>query len=54
MFERCFNWFTGSTAPALGVVVSFQEQLDANLRTASMVVGLVIGLLSLYNVIRKL
>ena len=54
MFERCFNSITGSAAPALGVVVSFQEQLDAHLRTASLVLGLVIGLLSLYNVIRKL
>jgi hypothetical protein len=54
MFERCFNWFTGSTVPALGVVVSFQTQLDAHLRTASLILGLIVGLISLYNVIRKL
>lgn len=40
-------------APALGVVVSFQDRLDANLRTASLVLGLIIGLLSLYNVIHR-
>ena len=54
MFERSFNALTGSIAPALGVILSFQEQLDAHLRTASLAVGLVIGLISLYNVIRKL
>jgi hypothetical protein len=54
MFERCFNSVTGSVAPALGVVMSFQDQLDANLRTASLVLGLIVGLLSLYNVLRKL
>jgi hypothetical protein len=54
MFDRCFNSVTGSFAPTLGVVVSFQEQLDAHLRTASLALGLVVGLLSLYNLIRKL
>jgi hypothetical protein len=53
MFERSFNAVTGSIAPALGVVVSFQEQVDAHLRTASLLVGLSIGLVSLFNGLNK-
>jgi hypothetical protein len=53
MFERSFNAVTGSVAPALGVIVSFQDQIDAHLRTASLFVGLLVGLISLYNILRK-
>jgi hypothetical protein len=44
----------GTVAPALGVVTSFQEQLEWGLRMTSLTVGLVVGLLSLFRLIRKL
>ena len=44
----------GTVAPALGVITSFQEQLEWGLRMTSLTVGLVVGLLSLFRLIRKL
>ena len=43
----------GTVAPALGVITSFQEQLEWGLRMTSLTIGLVVGLLSLWNLIRK-
>ena len=54
MFERCFNSITGLTAPTMGVVISFQSTLDSWFRTASLAVGLLVGLLSLYNIVKKI
>ena len=44
----------GTVAPALGVITSFQEQLEWGLRMTSLTVGLVVGLLSLFRLVRKL
>lgn len=44
----------GTVAPALGVVTSFQEQLEWSLRMTSLVIGIVVGLLSLFRLIKKL
>jgi hypothetical protein len=54
MINRCFNAFTGITFPTLGVITSFQDQLDTHLRTASLVVGLLVGLVSLYRQLSKI
>jgi hypothetical protein len=43
----------GTVAPALGVITSFQEQLEWGMRMTSLTIGLVVGLLSLWNLIRK-
>jgi hypothetical protein len=43
----------GTVAPALGVVTSFQEQLEWGLRMTSLTIGLVVGLLSLWNLLKK-
>jgi hypothetical protein len=43
----------GTVAPALGLVTSFQEQLEWGLRMTSLTIGLVVGLLSLWNLLKK-
>jgi hypothetical protein len=43
----------GTVAPALGVVTSFQEQLEWGMRMTSLTIGLVVGLLSLWNLLKK-
>ena len=43
----------GTVAPALGVITSFQEQLEWGLRMTSLTIGIVVGLLSLFRLIRK-
>jgi hypothetical protein len=43
----------GTVAPALGVITSFQEQLEWGMRMTSLTIGLIVGLLSLWNLIRK-
>ena len=44
----------GTTTPVLGVVTSMQEQIEWGLRVASLVVGILVGLLSLVSIIKKL
>jgi hypothetical protein len=41
----------GVAAPLLGVITSFQEQVEFGLRVASLSVGLMIGLLSLFRIL---
>jgi hypothetical protein len=43
----------GTVAPALGVITSFQEQLEWGMRMTSLTIGLVVGLLSLWNLLKK-
>jgi hypothetical protein len=44
----------GTVAPALGVITSFQEQLEWGLRMTSLTIGVLVGLLSLFRLLRKL
>jgi len=44
----------GTVAPALGVVTSFQEQLEWGLRMTSLTIGIIVGLISLYRLLKKL
>ncbi len=44
----------GTVAPALGVITSFQEQLEWGLRMTSLTIGIVVGLLSLFKLLKKL
>jgi hypothetical protein len=44
----------GTVAPALGVVTSFQEQLEWGLRMTSLTIGIIVGLISLFRLIKKL
>jgi uncharacterized BrkB/YihY/UPF0761 family membrane protein len=44
----------GIASPVLGVITSLQEQIEWTLRVSSLVVGLLVGLMSLVGMIRKL
>ena len=52
--EFVLKGIVGTASPALGVITSFQEQIEWHLRIASLVVGLAVGVLSLIAMIRKL
>ena len=40
-------------APTLGLITSMQEQFEYWLRVGSLVVGITVGLVSLYRVLKK-
>lgn len=44
----------GTASPVLGVITSFQEQVEWHLRIASLFVGLLVGVLSVIGMWRKL
>ncbi|MEY3394203.1 MAG: hypothetical protein RL346_439 [Verrucomicrobiota bacterium] len=43
----------GIASPVLGVLTSFQEQIEWHLRVASLIVGLTVGVMSVVAMIRK-
>jgi hypothetical protein len=43
----------GIASPVLGVITSFQEQIEWHLRVASLCVGLAVGVMSLVAMVRK-
>lgn len=44
----------GMASPLLGLVTSYQEQIEWHLRVASLLVGLAVGILSLVGMVRKM
>ena len=46
--------FIGMTSPVVGLVTSYQEQIEWHLRAASLLVGLLVGILSLVSMVRKM
>jgi len=44
----------GTASPVLGVITSYQEQIEWRLRIVSLLVGLAVGILSLVSMVRKL
>lgn len=44
----------GIASPVLGVLTSFQEQIEWHLRIASLVVGLAVGVMSLVALVKKM
>lgn len=44
----------GIASPVLGVLTSFQEQIEWHLRIASLLVGLAVGVMSLVAMVKKL
>ena len=44
----------GMTSPLLGLVTSYQEQIEWHLRAASLLVGLAVGIMSLVAMVRKM
>jgi hypothetical protein len=45
--------FVGIASPVLGVITSYQEQIEWHLRVASLCVGLAVGVMSLLAMMRK-
>ena len=43
----------GIASPVVGVVTSFQEQIEWHLRVASLLVGLAVGVMSLVAMVKK-
>lgn len=52
--EFALKGIIGTASPLLGVVTSFQEQLEWYLRISSLVVGLAVGVMSLIAMVRKM
>ena len=46
--------FVGIASPLLGVITSLQEQVEWTLRVASLVVGLLVGIMSLVSMVKKM
>jgi len=46
--------FVGIASPMVGVITSYQEQLEWHLRVASLGVGLLVGVMSLVSMIKKM
>jgi hypothetical protein len=44
----------GVASPVIGVITSLQEQVEWTLRVASLVVGLIVGIMSLVGMMKKM
>jgi hypothetical protein len=44
----------GMASPLLGLVTSYQEQIEWHLRVASLLVGLAVGIMSLVGMVKKM
>ena len=51
--EFALKAVVGTASPVLGVITSFQEQIEWHLRIASLLVGLAVGVMSLIGLWRK-
>jgi hypothetical protein len=45
--------FTGIMATSLGLITSLQEQVEFSLRIISLIIGISVGLFSLYRILKK-
>jgi len=52
-YSKVLDSLVGMTAPMLGLITSMQEQFEYWLRVGSLVVGISVGLVSLYRVLKK-
>ena len=53
-FDYILKAIVGIASPLVGVITSLQEQIEWTLRVSSLVVGLLVGLMSLVGMIRKM
>ena len=44
----------GMASPLVGLVTSYQEQIEWHLRVSSLLIGLAVGIMSLVSMVRKL
>jgi hypothetical protein len=52
-FDRAVDSVIGVVAPMLGVITSLQENIEYGLRIVSLFIGIAIGIISLYRLLRK-
>ena len=50
---KIFDSLIGMAAPVIGLVTSMQAQFEFWLRIGSLVVGIAVGIASLYRIIKK-
>ena len=51
--DYVFKAIVGTASPVLGVITSYQEQIEWHLRIISLLVGLAVGIMSLVSMVRK-
>jgi hypothetical protein len=52
--DYIFKAIVGIASPVIGVLTSMQEQVEWTLRVASLLVGLIVGIMSLVSMVKKL
>lgn len=52
-FERTVDTIIGVAAPTLGFITSVQEQVEYGMRIFSMLIGIIVGAISLYRLLKK-
>ena len=52
--DYIFKAIVGIASPVIGVLTSMQEQVEWTLRVASLLVGLIVGVMSLISMIKKM
>ena len=50
---RIFDSLIGMAAPVIGLITSMQEQFEYWLRVGSLIVGIAVGVASLYRLLKK-
>ena len=50
---RLFDSLVGMAAPVIGLITSMQEQFEYWLRVGSLIVGIAVGVASLYRLLKK-
>lgn len=53
-FDYASKAVVGIASPVMGVITSFQEQIEWHLRVASLAVGLTVGIMSLIAMVKKM
>jgi|TARA_Y100000996_G_scaffold415319_1_gene409362 hypothetical protein len=52
-YSKVVDSLVGMTAPMLGLITSMQEQFEYWLRVGSLIVGIAVGIASLYRLVKK-
>ena len=52
-YSKVIDSLVGMTAPMLGLITSMQEQFEYWLRVGSLIVGIAVGIASLYRLVKK-
>ena len=52
--DYIFKAIIGIASPVMGVITSLQQQVEWTLRVASLVVGLLVGAMSLISMVKKM